>query len=94
MGCIDKLYNNTKTIVSFIKEIVELMRRNIFLTFPVRFLEKMSEPTDKAFQSTDDKGGANAAKVETKKGISFDRSKSFFRNLVDMIRYQRQQEKT
>lgn len=47
LGCVNKLYSNTKVIISFIKEIKELMKRHILSVFPVRYLEKMSAPSEK-----------------------------------------------
>ena len=44
LGCIEKLYKTTKTIVSFVREIKKAMEKILLKTFHVRYLEKKSEP--------------------------------------------------
>jgi hypothetical protein len=64
LGCINKLYSNTKVIISFIKEIKELMKRHILSVFPVRYLEKMSAPSEK--EANEEEGIEEEDAEETK----------------------------
>ena len=97
------MYKDTKVITSFVKEIKELMKRYIFPIFHVRYLEKKSAPpTDKEVGEEDsqlspessskrpedspDKGGNGGPKNK----FAFDRTKTFFRNLISMMRWARQ----
>jgi inositol 1,4,5-triphosphate receptor type 1/inositol 1,4,5-triphosphate receptor type 3 len=90
LGCIEKLYHNTKTIVSFVREIKKLME-GILLSFHVRYLEKMSEPESDQSHKEEDKEKEKETEV-VKKTYAFDHSRTFFRNLVEMIKSLKQQE--
>lgn len=81
LGCVNLLYPHAKAIHSFIKEIKSQLTP-IFETFNVRYLEKKAEPGAK-------EAGPEEANREESALVSvhnYDHSRSFFRNLAEMIR--------
>lgn len=83
IGCLHKLYPDTKTIKPFIREVTNLLN-SVLIKMSSTYLEKKSEP--EGFEA-EVKGEVDEIGGETeKRAYVYDHSKSFFRNLTNMIR--------
>lgn len=93
LGCLKNIYCNIKFIDKFIMEVKRLMMGEL-LQLQIRYLEKKSEPEEGSGAMMDVSVEAGmSVDASEKKNYTYDHSKSFFRNLNEMIKFLNAKEK-